>query len=157
MRKLYHDGKYWEYFDNQDCGITIHWGRIGEVGYKEDVFDKDGLSAKEQVAQQEAQAEAHGYHEIPDEAHHILTIEYSVEGHGTRDDLEKIQALEDRLNETLGWTGLGHCDGFEIGSGAMECFCLVVDAQIGAQVISDDLESTAFSDFNHILEIIENG
>jgi len=64
--------------------------------------------------------------------------------------------LENRLNETLGWTGLGHYDGFEIGSGAMECFCFVVDAQIGAQVISDDLQSTPFGDFNRIIEIVEN-
>lgn len=44
-----------------------------------------------------------------------------------RSDLKKRTRLEDHLNELLGWTGLGHCDGGSIGSGTLEACCLVVD------------------------------
>lgn len=51
---------------------------------------------------------------------HVLLVEYVVEGMGAEADLEKRHELEDILNESLGWSGLGHCDGGSIGSGTME-------------------------------------
>jgi hypothetical protein len=56
------------------------------------------------------------------------------------------------MNETLGWTGLGHCDGGSIGSGSMEVCCLVVDAEIAKQTILSDLKDTEFSDYSRIYE-----
>jgi hypothetical protein len=56
------------------------------------------------------------------------------------------------MDETLGWTGLGHCDGGSIGSGTMEVCCLVVDFQIAKKVIQKDLAKTEFSDYSRIFE-----
>jgi hypothetical protein len=69
---------------------------------------------------------------------------------GTPADLEKRHKLEDRLNETLGWTGIGHCDGGSIGSGTMEACCLVVDFEAAKRVIEADLPGTEFADFSRI-------
>ncbi len=41
----------------------------------------------------------------------LLLIEYAIDGMGTAEDLDKRHRLEERMNETLGWTGLGSFDG----------------------------------------------
>jgi hypothetical protein len=66
--------------------------------------------------------------------HDILLVEYPIDGMGTGDDLKKRHRLEDRMNETLGWTGLGMCDGGSIGSGSMEVCNYVVDFEVAKAV-----------------------
>ncbi len=56
------------------------------------------------------------------------------------------------MNETLGWSGLGHCDGGSIGSGTMEVCCFVVDFDIAKSVIEADLKSTEFDDYSRIYD-----
>lgn len=56
------------------------------------------------------------------------------------------------MNETLGWTGLGNCDGGSIGSGAMEVCCFVVDFDTAKSVIESDLEGTEFAGFSRIYD-----
>ena len=45
------------------------------------------------------------------------------------------------LNEGLGWTGLGCCDGGSIGSGTMEACCYVVDFE--RDVLTKELAETS--------------
>lgn len=45
------------------------------------------------------------------------------------------------LNEGLGWTGLGCCDGGGIGSGTMEACCYVVDFE--RDVLTKELAETS--------------
>ena len=56
------------------------------------------------------------------------------------------------MNETLGWAGLGHCDGGSIGSDTMEVCCFVVDFDIAKSVIEADLQGTEFADFTRIYD-----
>ena len=58
--------------------------------------------------------------------------------------------FQSRMDETLGWTGLGFCDGGSIGSGIMEVCCFVVNFEIAKKVIENDLNGTEFSNFNRI-------
>jgi hypothetical protein len=69
---------------------------------------------------------------------------------GSEEDLNKHHQLEDRMNETLGWTGLGACDGGSIGSGTMEICNFVVDFDVAKKVIIDDLVGTEFADYTRI-------
>lgn len=93
-----------------------------------------------------------GYQPIPDEDHAILMIEYAVAGFGTSADLDKRHRLEQRMNETLGWTSLGTCDGGSIGSRSMEVCNFVVDFDLAKRVIEKDLADTEFSDFVRIYD-----
>jgi hypothetical protein len=43
------------------------------------------------------------------------------------------------MNECLGWTGLGHCGGGDIGCGTMGIFCLVVNAEKATLCIIEEL------------------
>jgi hypothetical protein len=69
---------------------------------------------------------------------------------GSAADLGKRHALEDRLNEVLGWVGLGQCEGGNIGYGTMEVCCLVVDFELARSMIEADLAGSAFADYSRI-------
>lgn len=151
MIKLYRKNsagiEYWEAWEN-DGKHTVHWGQLGARGQSETIRGSFLRSSEKIVATQIAEKRKEGFQENEDLE--TLMIEYAVDGMGTSEDLAKRHALEDRMNETLGWTGLGHCDGGSIGSGTMEVCCLVVDFEIAAKVVSADLAGTEFANFTRI-------
>jgi hypothetical protein len=143
---------YWETWDKDDNSATIHWGELGERGQNKDV--KGGLFKNfRKVVQEEIdQKIKEGYGQVDEEDLVTLEVVYKIKDMGTESDLTKRHNLESRLNETLGWTGLGYVDGGSIGSGEMEVCCLVVDFETAKQVIEKDLKGTEFSNFDRIQE-----
>jgi hypothetical protein len=130
--------------------ITEHWGTLGERGETCEHGLDEKLSQHDNLQKVLAKALAAGYEPVDVDDHGILLIEYPVKDIGTTKDLDKRHALEERMNETLGWTGLGHCDGGSIGSGTMEVCCFVVDFEIARRVIEQDLKGTKFEDYSRI-------
>ncbi|MEO0964926.1 MAG: hypothetical protein AAFY08_07380 [Planctomycetota bacterium] len=132
--------------------VVEHWGQLGDRGEsREHRIDKK-LSEEDNVVQVLQPALNDGFKPIDLDDHAILLVEYSVEGMGSTSDLEKRHALEDRMNETLGWTGLGACDGGSIGSGTMEVCCYVVDFDTAKRAIEEDLAGSKFADFSRIYD-----
>ena len=132
--------------------ITEHWGTVGDRGLSREHPVPRRKSENAVLREVLKLALDSGYEPIDDAQVSIVLIEYEVDGFGTPSDLEKRHALEARMNETLGWTGLGHCDGGSIGSDSMEVCCMVVDAEIAKRVIEEDLKGTEFSDYSRIYE-----
>src|SRR5262245_8342767 len=85
--------------------ITEHCGIVGERGSTRELALHEGTSAQAAVAEMLRRAREAGYAPIDAEDHRRLIVEYAVDGFGTPADLDKRHALEDRLNETTGWTG----------------------------------------------------
>ncbi|AGP76879.1 hypothetical protein I633_02885 [Alteromonas mediterranea 615] len=154
MLKLYKftDTKkeYWETWDNDDGSHTVHWGELGTNGQSKEV--KGSLLKKpEKIIQKEVdEMVSNGFRPIEEE--YTLLIEYEVEGMGTKEDVEKRHRLQDRMNETLGWAGLGHCDGGSIGSGTMEVCNYVVDFEVAKSVIEQNLKDTEFENYTRIYD-----
>ena len=143
---LYHEA--W----TTDAAITEHWGKLGDRGSTRDhalTEDQDPDDALEEVL---APARSAGFAEFDDDDLRILLIEYRIDGVGNSADLSKRHALEDRMNEVLGWVGLGHCDGGSIGSGTMEVCCFVVDFELARATIEADLAGSTFSDYSRIFD-----
>ncbi len=142
--------EYWETWDNGDGSHTVHWGELGTTGQSKEV--KSSLLRKpEKIIQKEVdEMVSNGF--IPIEEEFTLLIEYAVDGMGTKEDVEKRYRLQDRMNETLGWAGLGNCDGGSIGSGTMEVFNFVVDFEVAKQVIENDLKGTEFENYTRIYD-----
>lgn len=69
-----------------------------------------------------------------------LVIQYRIEGMGSNRDLDKGIAIEDLINECLGWARFGHCDGHDIGSGTLNIFCDVVDGAVAEDIVIDCLK-----------------
>ena len=132
--------------------ITEHWGAVGDRGLSREHPVPRRKSENAALREVLKLALDSGYEPIDDAQISIVLIEYEVDGFGTLSDLEKRHALEARMNETLGWTGVGHCDGGSIGSDSMEVCCMVVDAEIAKRVIEEDLKGTEFSDYSRIYE-----
>jgi len=156
MLKLYRFSdavtQYWETWDNEDGTHTVHWGDLGTTGDRKIIKPSFLKRAERKVQAEVDEMVAAGFQEISLDDHHVLLIEYEMDGMGTAEDLDKRIRLQDRMNGTLGWTGLGHCDGGSIGSGTMEICNFVVDFELAKAVIENDLEGTEFSDYTRIYD-----
>jgi hypothetical protein len=136
MLKLYKKGpkglQYWEAWqDNKD--IVVHWGTVGDTGQDKKLRLKAGEDADSRIEQESQSARADGFEEI--EPNSELVLQYKCDGWGSANDLEKRHQIEDLMNECLGWTGNGHCDGGDIGSGSMNVYCYVVDRLAGVEAV----------------------
>ncbi len=128
--------------------ITEHWGIAGEQGQTREHKVPKGKHEEDAILDVLRPASDDGFRPIEDLA--VLLVEYAIDGFGTDQQLEKRYALQDRMDETLGWTGLGHCDGGSGGSGTMEVCCLVADFEIAKRVVEADLRGTEFGDYTRI-------
>lgn len=70
-----------------------------------------------------------------------IAIYYKLngKGFGTEEDLSKKYEIEEFLNSALQKSGLGDCDGGEIGGGEMIIFCYVKNFEKGLEVIKQEL------------------
>jgi len=67
-------------------------------------------------------------------------VQYVIDGDGTPEDVQFAAQVEDRLNDVLGWTGLGHCDGNDISDGTMNIYCYVVDPRLSLEPMVQELK-----------------
>ena len=155
MLKLYKltGGKkeYWETWERDDASHIVHWGDLGTKGDSK-IVKGSFLSKPEKIIQKEIdKINADGFR--PLEGQFTLMSEYSIDGDfPTEDELNKRNRLMERMDETLGWTGLGNCEGASNGSGTMELCLYVVDFEIAKETIQLDLKGTEFDDFTRIYE-----
>jgi len=155
VEKLYRDNgngttDYWEAWETEPGNFMVHWGELGTRGESKTVGSGFFSSAHKKVEAEMREKVSEGFAPILPENHAVLIIEYAVDGMGSPEDLDKRHALEGRMNELLGWTGLGACDGGSIGSGSMEVANFVVDYDTAERVIANDLAGTEFGDFSRI-------
>ncbi|MES2139673.1 MAG: hypothetical protein V4511_08175 [Bacteroidota bacterium] len=156
MLKLYKniDGilHYWETWDKNEKTGIVHWGIIGQKGQDKEV--KSGLFSnfRKEIQKEVKLKMVDGYQQIEPDDHYTLLIEFKVVDMGTPEDVDKRHRLENKMNEALGWTGLGDCDGGSIGSGTMEVCCFVVDFETAKKVIEETLKDNEFSNYSRIYD-----
>lgn len=131
--------RYWEAWDNQDKTVVVHWGVVGDAGDKRSVPTGNGESASHVITRESRQALADGYTEIDTDDHFTVVVQFKTEGWGDGGDLDKRHEVEDILNECLGWTGNGHCDGGDIGSGTINAYSFVIDPYLAKDAIVEAL------------------
>jgi hypothetical protein len=134
-------------YRNQNGRVTHYHGTRGEQ--KQHSYDKE-LGESESLRRVLKSAAESGYQPLGSDGHEMVLVEYKIDGFGTAADLKKRHDLQDHLDETLGWTGLGKVDGGSIGSGTMEVCCFVVDVEVAMRVIAEDLRRTKFGDYSRI-------
>ncbi len=143
---------YWETWDVDDKTGATHKGIVGEQGEYNEIKSGVLSNFRKKIQKEIDEYCKEGYQEVEIEDHYTLLIEFAVDGMGTSEDLDKRTRLQDRMDETLGWTGLGHCDGGSMGSGTMEVCCFVIDFDIAKAVIEQDLIDTEFADYTRIFD-----
>ncbi|HTR23325.1 MAG TPA: hypothetical protein VMI10_05030 [Terriglobales bacterium] len=149
MVKLYRTSggvtEYWEAWITA-TDVTIHWGKLGDKGEMRELPHEDGLHPSEIVKREAKPIRAAGFKPRKTKELNSVVIQYKIQGRGTVNDHDRRVQVEERMNECLGWTGLGHCDGGDMGSGQMNVFCYVVDAAIAEKVIVSDLDEHGLLD-----------
>jgi len=143
---------YWETWDTTNKSTIVHWGMVGEKGFQREEKLSLFSNFRKKIQKEIDKLLSEGYHQIDIDDHITLLIEYDLTRLDPIEALKKRHRLEDRMNQTLGWIGLGNCDGGSIGSGTMEVCCLVVDFPIAKDAIIKDLRETEFSDYSRIFE-----
>jgi len=143
---------YWETWENDDGSHTVHWGVLGKTGESKTVKSSLLKKATDKIQLEVDEIVSKGYRQIEIDDHRILLIEYAVDGFGNSGDLDKRHNLESKMNEILGWAGLGYCDGGSIGSDTMEVCCFVVNFDIAKSVIVAELKDTSFANFTRIYD-----
>ncbi|HEO65313.1 MAG TPA: hypothetical protein ENI73_05500 [Spirochaetes bacterium] len=133
--------------------ITEHWGEVGSKGSNREYPVDPKLTEDDNLRHILKPVYEQDYKEIDIDDHVLLILEYKIDDFGSPDDLSKRNSLEDKLNNLLGWTGLGECDGGSIGSGTMEVACFVVDYSIAETMIVDALRETECADYSRIYQM----
>ncbi|WP_251028821.1 hypothetical protein [Bacillus sp. ISL-18] len=78
-----------------------------------------------------------------------LVVQYSYKEDEMQTALELRHSVEDLMNECLGWTGNGSCDGGDIGSGTANIFNNVVDVGMATRTIIEELKN------NNLLQVVK--
>ncbi len=156
MLKLYKkiDGilHYWETWEDDNKTATIHWGIVGQTGESKEIKSGLFISVQNQIQKEIQRISAQGYERIDQEYLSTLIIEYEIDGMGTQEDINKRYDVENRIDELLGWSGTGNCDGGSIGSGTMEVCCYVVNFDIAKELITNNLKGTEFGNYSRIYD-----
>ncbi len=144
---------YWETWDKDEKTAIVHWGVVGQRGQDKEISGGLFSNFRKTVQKEIDEKLTEGYAEFDEDKVSFLEIEFKIDGFGTEQDLDKRHRLEEKMDEVLGWTGLGHTDGGSIGSGTMEVGCLVVDFEIAKNIIEEKLKDTEFADYSRIFKL----
>jgi len=130
--------------------IIEHWGMLGTRGDTDAHRIKLFRSLEQQISDLLDPARALGFSEIDQIEYKTLIVAYEIGEAWCVEDQEKIRAAEDALTETLGWTGLGTCEGETVSETMIEYTCRVVDIDLATACIRDQMADTEFDDYSRI-------
>ncbi|MEM7494398.1 MAG: hypothetical protein AAF296_13545 [Pseudomonadota bacterium] len=119
--------------------IIEHWGVVGDAGETEThrIWLFGGLG--KQFEKIMAPARAQGFEEIVLSDYETLALLFfDEEGEPTP---QESASVADRVNEILGWTGLGFCDADVIVDQSVDLTCRVVDLVMARGLIESEAES----------------
>lgn len=117
--------------------IVEHWGVVGEPGETEvhRIWFFGGLET--QIEKIMAPARAQGFEELPRGQYRTLIVRAVSKSSENISDED--EAFADRLNEVMGWTGLGECHEATAIESGLEAECDTVDAELCQRILAESL------------------
>lgn len=138
LLKLYRKDKtktlYWEAWPDGE-EIVIHFGELGDTGETTAVALPEFEPPETAIQKHAEEARQAGFEEIGEEDLFELIVQYKK----TAVESEKFQLAEEIINDCLGWTGLGHSDGMDDSGSAVNIYCYVVEPEVAARKLVDEL------------------
>ncbi|WP_130068138.1 hypothetical protein [Bacillus albus] len=139
---------YWEVWEDERI-LIVHYGCVGDEGemyeIKVPVFQRAEIEMKKLVDEQLA----NGYKELDEEELIEFVLQYVYTDDQLEDGLEKRQKIQEIMDEALGWSGNGYCDGGDIGSGTINIYTFVIDVNKALQTTINELEN------HHLLDDVK--
>lgn len=158
MLKLYKQENekilYWQSWENKSNSYIIHHGELGEKGEFSEIEDSIYKRASTIVKEKTQSIRDLGFKELKELK--MMTIQFKIDEFGTMNDLDERYEVDELINDTLTWTGLGQCEDYEIGSGTMNISFMAVDSNIAAKVIVNLLKKNNYGEDYIIFEESED-
>ena len=113
--------------DGQEA--IVHEGKVGDMGESYSIEFETELDYSVLLQDYMDNKTKDGFSQLQEEDMTTFSVCMSVESFGSEEDLTLRNRMEEILNEFLGWTGNGYCDGTDAGSGSMNIYCKVLDVE----------------------------
>lgn len=136
---------YWEVWQNGKY-VVVHFGMVGDKGETEKKKLSLFQNAEKLMNELAKEKKIEGYSYLDEDKLIELVVQYSYEESEMEKALNLRHSVEDLMNECLGWTGNGSCDGGDIGSGTANIFNYVLDVKRATKTIIEELTN------NNLLE-----
>lgn len=136
---------YWEVWQNGKY-VVVHFGMAGDKGETEKKKLSLFQNAEKLMNELAEEKEKEGYSYLDEDKLIELVVQYNYEESEMEKALNLRHSVEDLMNECLGWTGNGSCDGGDIGSGTANIFNYVLDVKRATKTIIEELTN------NNLLE-----
>jgi hypothetical protein len=131
---------YWEAWPEGD-DVVVHFGELGQQGETTTLSLPEFEPPDTAIQKHAEEARAAGFQEIDQEELYELIVQYKVESDAGLDDVQLAYQVEEVLNDCLGWTGLGHCDGSDVGDGTLNVYSYVVDPRLACTAVVEELKA----------------
>ncbi|MED1303708.1 hypothetical protein BK704_22120 [[Bacillus thuringiensis] serovar konkukian] len=136
---------YWEVWEDEK-NLIVHFGCVGDTGEMYEIELFLFQCAEKEMKNLADEQLANGYKELDEEELIEFVLQYDYKEDQLEEALEKRNQVQEIMDEALGWSGNGHCDGGDIGSGTINIFTFVIDVDKALQTILDELENQQLLD-----------
>lgn len=133
---------YWEIWQT-NVNLVIHEGTVGNVGHQSQI-NIEISQQPQKMSDLAQQVIVKGYKIVSIDDLTDIVIQYQIDGFGAEHDLNKRIQIQHLMDQCLGWTGNGHCDGGDIGSGTMNIFCYVIAVEKAVATVKAELEKYGY-------------
>jgi hypothetical protein len=126
--------------------IVEHWGALGDAGQTEVHRIWFFRSLEQQFEAILGPARGIGFEVLEPGDYQTLTVAYADEADFDSD------AAADRINEILGWTGLGYCEDDDDESDEIIITCRIVDYDMAKEALIAALSDSEFAGYTRMVQ-----
>ncbi|MCC2455177.1 hypothetical protein [Bacillus cereus] len=137
---------YWEIWEEDKKTLIVHCGCVGDTGEMYEIELYPFQRVEKEMKELADEHLADGYKELDEDELIEFVLQYDYKDNQLEAALEKRQQVQEIMDEALGWSGNGHCDGGDIGSGTINVFTFVIDVDKALQTTLDELENQQLLD-----------
>ncbi|MFZ5596160.1 MAG: hypothetical protein ACOY31_04015 [Bacillota bacterium] len=137
--------EYCEIWENEvENVICINRGTVGTKGTVDIYEIPEGQNAGAIMRQMSQEVQKNGYCPMNGSMLKLVMIRYDIAGEDISGALERRHIIEDLMDECLGLTGNGLCDGGNISRDCMSIACMVVDLDSAVKTMVEELKNNGF-------------
>ncbi len=137
---------YWEVWGEDEKTLIIHCGCVGDTGEMYEIELYPFQRVEKEMKELADEQLAGGYKKLDEEELIEFVLQYDYTDDQLEEALEKRHQVQEIMDEALGWSGNGQCDGGDIGSGTINIFTFVIDVDKALQTTLEELKNQRLLD-----------
>ena len=137
---------YWEVWGEDEKTLIVHCGCVGDTGEMYEIELYPFQRVEKEMKDLADEQLADGYKKLDEEELIEFVLQYEYADDQLEEALEKRHQVQEVMDEALGWSGNGHCDGGDIGSVTINIFTFVIDVDKALQTTLEELKNQQLLD-----------